>query len=138
MRQEKSCGAVIFVPRERETLWLVEHMRQGHTALCKGHVEDGETEHETASREIREETSLAVTFLDGFRERIEYSPGPGVMKEVIFFLARAEGMQTVPQPEEVVSIEFLPFDAALAALTYADDKRVLTAARDHLEACGGL
>ena len=38
MRQEKSCGAAIYTVRDQETLWLVEHMRQGHTSLCKGHV----------------------------------------------------------------------------------------------------
>lgn len=132
MRQEKSCGAAVYTVRGRETLWLVEHMRLGHTSLCKGHVEGAETEHETARREIREETALSVTFLDGFRQRIEYSPEPGVMKEVIFFLARAEDAAAVPQPEEVAAIEFLPFDRALEALTYADDRRVLTAARDFL------
>lgn len=132
MLQEKSCGAVIFAVREGQTLWLVEHMRLGHTSLCKGHVEADETERQTAAREIREETALSVTFLDGFRERTQYSPSPGITKEVIFFLVRAESMDTVPQPEEVRSIEWLPFERALDALTYADDRRVLTAARDHL------
>ena len=134
MRREKSCGAAIYAVRKGETYWLVEHMRGGHTSLCKGHMEAGETEHETAAREIREETALAVTFLEGFRERIEYSPAPEVTKEVIFFLARAESMDAVPQPEEVASIEFLPFAEALAALTYEDDRRILTAARDFLAA----
>ncbi len=133
MRWEKSCGAAIFALRDGQTLWLTERMRQGHTALCKGHVEPGETEHETAAREIREETALAVTFLDGFRERIEYSPQPGVMKEVIFFLARSESLDTVPQPEEVASIRWLPFDGAMPELTYADDKRVLASARAWLD-----
>ncbi len=132
MRQEKSCGAAIYIARERETLWLVERMQKGHTSLCKGHVEADETEHETAVREIREETALTVEFLEGFRERIEYSPEPGVTKEVIFFLARAKSTDTAAQPEEVASIQWLPFDEALAALTYADDKRVLTAAQEFL------
>ena len=96
MVHEKSCGAAIYTMRNGETLWLVEHMRQGHTSLCKGHMEAGETEHDTAAREIREETALAVAFLDGFRETIEYSPAPGIMKEVVFFLARAESTDTVP------------------------------------------
>ena len=99
-------------------------------------LEGSETEHETARREIREETSLSVTFLEGFRTRIEYSPEPDVRKEVIFFLARTESTGSVPQPEEVASIEFLPYDRALAALTYADDRHVLTAARDFLETRG--
>ncbi len=132
MVHEKSCGAAIYTMRNGETLWLVEHMRQGHTSLCKGHMEAGETEHDTAAREIREETALAVAFLDGFRETIEYSPAPGIMKEVVFFLARAESTDTVPQPEEVASTAWLPFGQALAALTYPDDKRVLTAANAFL------
>ena len=132
MTQEKSCGAAIYAIQNGQTLWLVEHMRQGHTSLCKGHVEAGETEHDTAAREIREETALAVAFLDGFRETIQYSPAPGVIKEVVFFLARAEGTDTVPQPEEVASTAWLPFDQAMAALTYPDDKRVLAAAKDFL------
>ena len=133
---EKSCGAAIYIARERETLWLVERMQKGHTSLCKGHVEAGETEHDTAVREIREETALSVAFLDGFRERIEYSPEPGVMKEVIFFLARAKRADTAAQPEEVAAIEWLPFDQALAALTYPDDKRILTAAQAFLDRRG--
>ena len=136
MIHEKSCGAVIYAVRERETVWLVERMRHGHVSLCKGHVEAGETEHDTARREIWEETRLTVTFQDGFREHIEYSPYPSCLKEVIFFLARADGMDAVPQEEEVASIAFLPFDEAVAALTYEDDKRVLTAARDFLAGRG--
>ena len=133
MIHEKSCGAAIFVRRDGQTLWLIEHMRKGHTSLCKGHVEAGETEHDTARREIREETGLAVTFHDGFRERIEYSPYEGCVKEVIFFLAEAEGMDAIPQPEEVASIHWLPLDEALAALTYPDDRRILSAAAAALD-----
>ena len=128
MIHEKSCGAAIYARRDGERLWLIEHMRKGHTSLCKGHVEAGETEHDTARREIREETGLAVAFRDGFRERIQYSPYEGCVKEVIFFLAEASAMDTVPQPEEVASIQWLPLDEALAALTYQDDKRILSAA----------
>ena len=128
MIHEKSCGAAIFVRQNGQTLWLIEHMRKGHTSLCKGHVEAGETEHDTARREIREETGLAVTFHDGLRERIEYSPYEGCVKEVIFFLAEAASMDAIPQPEEVASIQWLPLDEALAALTYQDDRRILSAA----------
>ena len=133
MIREKSCGAAIFVRQNGERLWLVEHMQKGHTSLCKGHVEAGETERDTARREIREETGLAVTFRDGFRERIEYSPYEGCVKEVIFFLAEAADMDTIPQPEEVASIQWLPLEEALAALTYPDDRRILSAAAAFLD-----
>ena len=132
MRQEKSCGAVIYRLEGGEPLFLVERMRMGHVSLCKGHVEGAETEHETASREIMEETALSVRFLPGFRRTISYSPQPGVTKEVVFFLAEAEQARTTAQECEVSAIEWLGADDALAALTYADDKDVLAAAIAHL------
>ena len=132
LRPEKSCGAVIFAERGGQRLYLLERMRKGHMSLCKGHVEAGETEHETAAREILEETALTVEFLDGFRESIQYSPSPGSVKTVVFFLARAERTETAAQPEEVSEILWLPEDKAQKALTYASDRDVLRAAADFL------
>lgn len=128
MRQEKSCGAVMFRERGGERLYLILTSTQGHTTLCKGHVEGDETEHETAAREIFEETGLSVEFIHGFRRVITYSPVPDVMKDVVFFLARANGWDVACQPEEVADARFLPFDEALAALTHASDREVLQAA----------
>ena len=126
MKQEKSCGAVIF--REDENarrFYLILKSTKGHTTLCKGHVEKKETEHETATREIMEETGLAVDFLDSFREVITYSPRPGHMKDVVFFLAQARVGRIVCQPEEVADARFLPFDAAMERLTHSSDRDVL-------------
>ena len=92
MKQEKSCGAVIFRQENTRRYYLILKSTQGHTTLCKGHVENNETEHETATREIMEETGLTVDFLDGFREVITYSPYPGCTKDVVFFLARVSGV----------------------------------------------
>jgi len=133
MRQEKSCGAVIF--REDESarrFYLILKSTQGHTTLCKGHVEGNETEHETAVREIREETGLTVDFMDGFREVITYSPYRGCRKDVVFFLARAAGGTLTCQPEEVADARFLPFDAALESLTHASDRAILQEAHRFL------
>ena len=129
---EKSCGAVIFTERGGERLYLLERMRKGHISLCKGHTEPGESEHDTAVREIREETALSVEFIDGFRESIQYSPFPGSEKTVVFFLAHAENTETKAQPEEVSEILWLPEDKALQTLSYDSDRDVLRAAADFL------
>lgn len=133
MRQEKSCGAVIFRGENTQRDYLVLHSTQGHWTLCKGHVEGDETERETAAREIREETALSVDFLDGFRAVITYSPRPGVSKDVVFFLARLAGGTLSCQPEEVAQARFLPFGEALALLTHPSDREVLQKARAFLE-----
>lgn len=43
-------------------------MQKGHRSICKGHMEKDESEHQTAMREILEETGLTVKFVEGFRE----------------------------------------------------------------------
>lgn len=133
MKREKSCGAVIFRENNRSRDYLILTSTLGHTTLCKGHVEGDETEHETAVREIREETSLTVDFVDGFQEVITYAPKPGVTKDVVFFLARLRGGDPVCQPEEVAAIRFLPLDEALAALTHDSDRDTLRKAHAFLE-----
>ena len=132
MRFEKSCGAVVFAREGGRTRYLIERMRHGHVSLCKGHVEGNETEHETARREILEETGIPVRFLHGFRETISYSPYEGCMKDVVFFLAQAEHTRAAAQECEVAQIDWLTEGEALAALTYEDDRRVLLAAARHL------
>lgn len=125
MKQEKSCGAVIFNEENGRRVYLIEKMRQRHLSLCKGHVEGNEAERETAIREIREETALSVELLDGFRETTEYSPRPGRWKTVVFFLARARSLDVSPQPEEVAALLWLPFREAVDALTFESDREVL-------------
>ena len=123
MKQEKSCGAVIF--REDENgrrFYLILTSVKGHVTLCKGHVEKKETEHETAVREIREETGLTVEFINGFRRVITYSPRPSHVKDVVFFLARGLEGKIACQPEEVADARFLPFDAAMDKLTHRSDR----------------
>lgn len=132
MIHEKSCGAVIYTVTDGKILYLIEKMRVGHYSLCKGHVEHGETEHETATREIMEETSLTVDFIDGFRTTIEYSPRHGSIKEVVFYLAKTDSMDTVPQECEVSKILWLDFDLAISTLTHDSDRGVLTAANDFI------
>lgn len=129
MIYEKSCGAVVFTKASGGVLYLIETMQKGHISICKGHVEPGETdEHDTARREIREETGLAVRFLDGFRETIRYSPYEGCEKDVVFFLAEAENAVVTPQESEVAELRWLPLSEALDALTFASDRSILRAA----------
>ena len=68
---------------------LVKNNNGRYWSFPKGHIEDGETEQETAIREIKEETGLDVTLVNNFREISEYCPFGKIRKRVVFFLARA-------------------------------------------------
>lgn len=134
MKREKSCGAVVF-RREGERVFylLIRHVNGGHWAFPKGHVEREETESETALREIREETGLSVTLQADFREVVSYMPTPGVTKEVVYFLALAEGKTLSCQREEVSDCRWLSGPEALELVTYDNDRRILLSAIHHLE-----
>ena len=133
MIYEKSCGAIIYSEKDGKRYYLVEHMLQGHHSFCKGHVERDETEHQTAAREIMEETGLSVEFVDGFRECIEYSPYKECIKTVVFFLARAKGTDVIAQKEEVKDIIWLVFENAMTTLTFDSDRETLQKAEDFLQ-----
>ena len=132
MKKEKSCGAVVIQNIGGETkVLLIRHVK-GHWSFPKGHTEAGETEEETAKREIREETGLDVTLDTGFRQSIVYSPEEGVEKEVVYFLAQAARTETTPQPEEIQACGWYDFDTARDTVTYDNDRSVLAGAARYL------
>ena len=92
MKHEKSCGAICYTREEGAPRVLVIcHRYGGHWAFPKGHVEAGESEEETAMREVREETGAQVRVRPGYREVTTYSPAKGVTKDVVFFVAEITG-----------------------------------------------
>ena len=136
MIREKSCGAVVWYETAGKRLYLIEEMRGGHFAMPKGHVEPGETEAQTAEREIREETGLRVVPDTGFRASNSYSPYPGCWKEVVYFIARADSRETTVQAEELRSILWLPYEEALRRLSYDNDREILRKAEAWLNRRG--
>ncbi len=138
MMTEKSCGAVAFTKQAGEIRYLLVQERAGHYSFPKGHMENGETERETAAREIREETGLTVDFIEGFRTVDAFLQSEtGNWKEVVYFLARYEGQIPVHQASELTGCELLPFGEAMARFTFESQKRVLTEAQAFLQSCGG-
>ena len=134
MKQEKLCGAVIIRRSGRDIQYLLIHQVQGHWCFPKGHTEGSETEHETAVREIREETNLSVSFIDGFRHTLRYSPAPGIMKEVVYFLAEYAYGNEKAQKEELQGMEWVSYEEAEKRITFDNDRELLKEAASYLKA----
>lgn len=118
---EKSCGAVVVKRMNGKLYTLMIRQNQGHWCFPKGHVENGENEYETAEREVREETGLDVSFIDGFRESVVYSPRENVMKEAVYFLAEPCGGNEKKQDEEISEMHWADMFETLALITYDND-----------------
>ena len=74
MIEETSAGIVLFRKEESKNLFLLLHYPSGHWDFVKGKMEKGESIHDTAIRETKEETGITdVTFLNNFEEWIEYN-----------------------------------------------------------------
>lgn len=122
---EKSCGAIVIRKYNNQFETLLIKMVKGHWSFPKGHVENNETEVETALREIKEETNLDVLIDTRFREITTYSPYPGVLKDVIFFIAMPKTFDVVIQESEVENAQWIEINEAIAMLTYEADRKIL-------------
>ena len=129
MTYEKSCGAVLFTRRGKSIRYVIVHQRRGSWGFPKGHVEAGESERETALREIYEEVGIRPRLIDGFREESRYMlPRSTIRKTVVLFLAEYENQRIHPQKEELIDAPLLSYEEALSRLPHEDTRRILTAA----------
>lgn len=133
MIKEKSCGAVVYTVADGEIKYLLVQMLGGHFSFPKGHVESGESEVQTALREIKEETDLDVSLDTVFRRTVVYSPYAGCEKEVVYFVAYAKSRETVCQQSEIRSALWLLYDDAIDRVTFDNDKRILNEANEYLK-----
>lgn len=123
---EKSCGGIIFYKTKQNTkILLVKNNNGRYWSFPKGHIEDGETEQETAVREIKEETGLDVTIVNNFREISEYCPFGKIRKRVVFFLARAFTDNVKIQEEEIDSYIWVDLQQARKLCSYDNDLRII-------------
>ena len=135
MESEKSCGAIIFKKEDNKILYLIiKHKGEGHWGFPKGHVENNETEKETAKREIYEEVGLKVNFLENFRESLSYiNHMKNTKKTVVFFLCEATSDKVEYVFDELEDHKWLMFNDAVKNLTHENSISLLEKASDCLK-----
>jgi len=137
---ERSAGAIVFRREGGNILYLLlnypgRSSSGGYWHLPKGNIEKGENPLDTARREIGEETGQTdIVFVEGFMKWIKYfyrAEGKMISKIVTFYLAETRSEQVTVSFEHT-GYTWLPYEEALAKLTFANAKGILKAASEFL------
>ncbi len=133
--REKSCGTVLYTVKDNEIFYLLIKARDdNYCGFPKGHVEAGETEHETALRETWEETSIRAEIIGDFRREVSYKLQNGNKKTVVYFLARFTGQSPAHNKGfETHNYLMLPLAEAQRALTFENTKEILAEAEEYIK-----
>ncbi len=125
----RAAGGVVLREVDGNTQVIVVHRpRYDDWSLPKGKSEDGETDEETATREVEEETGWQ-TEIESTLPSFEYTDQRGRPKIVNWFLMRATIESGFTPDEEVDEVRWLSFDEANTLLTYAMDRDLLSGIR---------
>ena len=135
MNYEKSCGAVVCTKINGMIRYVLIRSIKGDWGFPKGHMESGETEEQTALREISEEVGLKVNILKGFRVEDEY-PLPekeNVTKQVVYFCAEYQDQDIKALESEVSDVSLVSYEEAMQLCSFESSKRILQQANNFLE-----
>jgi len=131
LKKERSAGVVVCMEKPNGNRFLLLNYPTGHWDFVKGKIEQGETLHQTAVRETKEETGITdLEFVEGFEEKINYNfqfEGELIQKEVVFFLAKTK-TDTVNVSHEHLDYTWLDYENALEKVTYQNAKNILSKA----------
>ena len=132
MIEETSAGIVLFRKEDSKILFLLLHYPSGHWDFIKGKMEKGESTHETAIREAKEETGIIdIVFLENFEEWISYDfqyQGELVHKKVVFFLAETKTKEVMISHEHL-DFAWMDYNTSMEKTTFDNAKTVLTRAQ---------
>ena len=129
---EKSCGAVMYTTIDGVRKYILITNISGHVGFPKGHIELGESEKETALREVYEETGVKTQIIDGFRESYHYLINGFIKKKAVYYLAEFKVEDIRMNIMEISEYRLLSFEEALATLNFKHDRDILTKADEFI------
>ncbi|PIX90330.1 MAG: diadenosine tetraphosphate hydrolase [Candidatus Moranbacteria bacterium CG_4_10_14_3_um_filter_45_9] len=144
---ETSIGTIIFRMKEGMREYLLLHYPSGHFDFVKGHIEANETEEMTLRRETEEESGIKD--LQVFPKRVsicyfyvakgaerekrrKQGRGIWIFKVVHFYPARTE-TRDIRISYEHTGFLWLSYEEALAKVTFANAKRILSETEEYLK-----
>ncbi len=128
----RTAGLIFYRKEKDKTYYLLLQQANSNWNFSKGHVEGGEKELETATREAREETGITVSSIaKGFKEKINYLVDQE-FKETVFYLAETK-QKDVTLSSEHIAYDWFVFEKALSKLNFDNAKSLLEKAHKFLK-----
>ncbi|MDB4880976.1 MAG: hypothetical protein JWL60_2422 [Gemmatimonadetes bacterium] len=133
-QRETSAGGVVYRLASGTPLFLLIRDSYANWGFPKGHLEAGERADEAALREVREETGLRDVQLRGVIDTIDWYfrfRGRLIHKVCHFYLMETGEHETAPQQAEgITACQWVAYDAASTAVSYANARHVLRRAHE--------
>lgn len=127
--KDVSCYGIIPLKRvdgEWQVL-LIKHKKGNYWAFPKGHGEAGENSHQSASRELHEETGLGIVRYLSDQEVTEHYNfvvrGEQIHKTVTYYVAEVSGSLQL-QKEEILDAKWVPLVAAEHEISFKEGKNL--------------
>ncbi|MDD2806986.1 MAG: NUDIX domain-containing protein [Patescibacteria group bacterium] len=140
MAREKTIGIVVFRREGQGIRYLLLHHGGSYWNFPKGRQEAGETEIESALRELHEETGITdIKIVDGFKEEYDYDFDSEIIngvrekkyKTAIFFLGEVASAEITISSEHIDSGWF-DYDKALERSFFQQGQNLLKKANQFL------
>ena len=135
MITEKSCGVIVYTKEYGCIQYVIIRSKEGFYGFPKGHMEENETEAETALREVAEEVGLSVTLIPDFRTEDTHTfnrNGETRLKHIVYFLGEYSAQTPVAQETELNSVYLMSYETAMASFQFDSSKKLLTEAHNFL------
>lgn len=140
MIREKTVGVILF--RKNPDIgiqYLALYLRNDYWNFPKGHTEEGESEIETAGREVFEEVGIRnLKFIDGWRQQTQFiykethrEKPELIRKDLVLYLAEADMKTEIKllikegEGEKINGYAWLDFKTALKYLKFKNLKEIL-------------
>lgn len=129
-----SCGIILYKNEQGQKKFLLaENKKSGRVHFIKGEIVFGETEKETAVREVLEQTGIYADISEDFRSEYIYGTSEHTRERSVFFLAEyKESVIKLPMDSEF-NVLSLDYDEAIRRLEYPQEIILLMEVRDYHE-----
>jgi 8-oxo-dGTP diphosphatase len=123
----RAAGGIVVRRDGDATEFLLVHRPRGDWTFPKGKAERGETDEETALREVEEETGLTCS-LGALAGETEYHDAAGRPKVARYWFMEPQSVgHTFTPNHEIDGVQWCTRDNADALLSYEQDRRLLEA-----------